>query len=71
MRRVNVLAIVLLAAYSAAQSVQEPLTAEVIMARVAANQDRSDTLRKQYVYCQHIHIVTPSIERQSAARGVG
>ena len=63
MRRVNVLAIVLVAAYSAAQdspaqSVQEPLTADVIMARVAANQDRSDALRKQYVYCQHIHIVT-------------
>jgi len=36
----------------------EPLTADVIMARVAANQDRSEALRKQYVYKQHIHIVT-------------
>ena len=28
------------------------------MARVAANQDRSDALRKQYVYKQQIHILT-------------
>jgi hypothetical protein len=36
----------------------EPLTADAIMARVAANQDRGEELRKQYVYRQHIHIVT-------------
>lgn len=35
-----------------------PLTADAIMARVAANQDRSEALRKQYVYRQHIHILT-------------
>jgi hypothetical protein len=35
-----------------------PLTADVIMARVAANQDRSEDLRRQYVYKQHTHIVT-------------
>ena len=63
MRRVNVLAIVLVATYSAAQdsatqTAEVPLTADAIMARVAANQDRSDALRKQYVYCQHIHIVS-------------
>src|ERR1700730_7924842 len=34
------------------------LTADVILARVAANQDRSEALRKQYVYEQHIHILT-------------
>lgn len=34
------------------------LTAEVIMARVAANQDRGEALRKQYVYKQQIHILT-------------
>jgi hypothetical protein len=34
------------------------LTAEAIMARVAANQDRSESLRKEYVYKQHIHVVT-------------
>ena len=36
----------------------EPLTANDIMARVAANQNRSEALRKEYVYKQHIHIVT-------------
>ena len=35
-----------------------PLTADAIMARVAANQDRSDELLKQYVYRQHTHILT-------------
>jgi hypothetical protein len=35
-----------------------PLTADVIMARVAANQDHSATLRKQYVYRQHTHVLT-------------
>lgn len=34
-----------------------PLTADEIMARVAANQDRSEELRKQYVYVQHTHIL--------------
>ena len=28
------------------------------MARVAANQDRSEALRKQYIYKQWIHILT-------------
>ena len=54
-------------AYSFAQSsppVQatpaEPasLSADAIMVRVAANQDRSEELRKHYVYRQHTHIVT-------------
>ena len=36
----------------------EPLKAADIMARVAANQDRSEALREEYVYKQHIHIVT-------------
>ena len=34
------------------------LTADEIMVRVAENQDRSETLRKQYVYKQHIHIIS-------------
>ena len=34
------------------------LTADEIMARVAANQDRSEELRKQYVYVQHTHILS-------------
>lgn len=35
-----------------------PLTADAIMARVGANQDRTELARKQYVYRQHIHVVT-------------
>ena len=33
-----------------------PLTAEAIMARVAANQDRAESLRAEYVYRQHVHV---------------
>lgn len=40
------------------EPVAESLTADQIMARVAANQDHSEELRKQYVYRQHTHIVT-------------
>jgi len=36
----------------------ESLKADEIMARVAANQSRSEELRKEYVYKQHIHIAT-------------
>src|ERR1700693_587958 len=36
----------------------ESLTAESIMARVAASQDRSEKLRSQYVYQQHIHVAS-------------
>jgi hypothetical protein len=35
-----------------------PLTAAAIMARVAASQDSSEALRKEYVYLQHTHVVT-------------
>lgn len=35
-----------------------PLTAGEIMARVAENQDRSEALRKQYIYKQHVHIIS-------------
>ena len=57
------LVVMLLAGASSAQSAQanhpsEPLTADAIMARVAVNQDRSEELRKQFVYRQHMHIVT-------------
>ena len=54
-------AILLIASASFAQTPQPgpaPLTAEAIMARVAANQDRSEALRKQYVYKQQVHIFT-------------
>ena len=34
------------------------LTADQIMQRVAANQDKADELRRQYVYKQHIHVAS-------------
>lgn len=37
---------------------QTPRSAEEIMARVAANQDRAQKLRGEYIYQQHIRIVT-------------
>ncbi len=60
---VRFLAVLLAAGLAAGQGAQpevqtEPLKADDIMARVAANQDRSEALRKEYVYKQHIHIVT-------------
>jgi hypothetical protein len=60
---VRLLAFFLAAGIAEGQSAQpevqtEPLKADDIMARVAANQDRSETLRKEYVYKQHIHIAT-------------
>ena len=54
-----ILPLVLLASsgWVRAQNVQ-PLSANEIMARVAANQDRAEELRKQYVYKQHVHVVS-------------
>jgi hypothetical protein len=45
-------------AQSAPTEPSQPLTASEIMARVAENQDRSEALRKQYVYKQQIHIIS-------------
>lgn len=36
----------------------EALSAQAIMERVAANQDRAEAQRKEFVYEQHIHILT-------------
>jgi len=60
---VRLLAFLLAAGLADGQSAQpevqtEPPKADDIMTRVAANQDRSEALRKEYVYKQHIHIVT-------------
>lgn len=35
-----------------------PLTADQIMQRVGANQDRSEELRRHYVYKQHVHVAS-------------
>jgi hypothetical protein len=58
MRIFLVFVTILLAGHSYGQTNAAPLTADAIMARVAANQDSSETLRKQYVYRQHIHVVS-------------
>lgn len=47
-----------LAAQSETPIPNESLTADAIMARAAANQDRSEALRKEFIYRQHIHILT-------------
>jgi hypothetical protein len=63
MRIRGTLFLLLTAALSSAQSTpsapaHESLTADAIMARVAANQDRAEVMRKEYVYRQHVHILT-------------
>ena len=60
---VRLMAFLLAAGLADGQSAQpevqtEPPKADAIMARVAANQDRSEALRKEYIYKQHIHITT-------------
>ncbi|MFZ0732887.1 MAG: hypothetical protein WAM79_11230 [Candidatus Sulfotelmatobacter sp.] len=50
--------IAITAAAQNTESAKGPLSADAIMARVAENQDRSEALRKEFVYRQHIHIVT-------------
>ncbi len=65
---VRLLAFLLAASLSDGQSAQpevqtELLKADDIMARVAANQDHSEALRKEYVYKQRIRIATHSKSR--------
>ena len=48
--------LLLLAAVSA--RADDSLTAETIMARVATNQDRSEKLRSQYIYHQHVQVIS-------------
>src|SRR5215472_4923094 len=57
MASLAVLAALLLARFAPGAS-STPLTAEAIMARVAANQDRSNQMRTEYIYRQHIHVVS-------------
>jgi hypothetical protein len=59
MAMLRVTVILVLAGISVPQAVaDESLTAESIMARVAANQDRSEKQRSQYIYQQHIHVAS-------------
>lgn len=50
------LALILSAAPARGSSDQPSLSAEAIMARVAANQDRAVKLRAEYIYRQHIQV---------------
>lgn len=43
---------------TAAQTAPEALTADQIMAKVAANQDRTEAARTHYIYLQHIRAVS-------------
>src|SRR6185437_5060207 len=58
MAKLCLLPILLLAVSMPRAKADEPLTADAIMARVAANQDSSEKLRSQYIYQQHIQIIT-------------
>jgi hypothetical protein len=58
MRVIFAFVTLLLACHCCGQADAGPLTADAIMARVAANQDSSEKLRKEYVYRQHIHVVS-------------
>jgi hypothetical protein len=55
MRRVSLLLVCLFGTVALAQ---ESPTANEIMARVAINQDRAEKLRQEYVYQQHVHVIS-------------
>lgn len=52
------ISILFLAAFIQPAKADEPPTAEAIMARVASNQDSSEKLRSQYIYKQHIQVIS-------------
>jgi hypothetical protein len=59
MAKLRLIAILFLAALSTRTvSAEDSPTADAIMARVATNQDSSEKLRSQYIYQQHIKIIT-------------
>jgi hypothetical protein len=57
MLTVHVIAALWLAGILKVAGQPSSLTAEAIMAQVAANQDRRDQLRSEYIYHQRIHVV--------------
>ncbi len=58
MRTAIFLTLLLPGALWAQEPASGPVSAETIMARVAANQDRAESLRSEYIYRQHIHVAT-------------
>jgi hypothetical protein len=59
MPKVRLISIVLLAAVPVQRApAEDSVTAEAIMSRVATNQDSSEKLRSQYIYHQHIQVIS-------------
>jgi hypothetical protein len=58
MAKLCLLPILFLAVSMPQAKADDPVTADIIMARVATNQDSSEKLRSQYIYQQHIQIIT-------------
>lgn len=56
MRAAFLLTFLFAATVRAQEPANSPPSAEAIMARVAANQDRAESLRAEYIYKQHVHI---------------
>ena len=68
MAKLRLIPILLLAVSMPRRKRTNSLTADAIMARVATNQDSSEKLRSQYIYQQHIQIISRKTKRQSPAR---
>src|SRR5476649_1357512 len=59
MANLRLISVFFLAALCAPRAAaDDSLTADAIMARVATNQDSSEKLRSQYIYHQHIRVVS-------------
>ena len=59
MAKLGLIPLLLLAAVSSRPAkADDSLTGDAIMARVATNQDNSQKLRSQYIYHQHIHVIS-------------
>ncbi len=59
MAKLRLISLLLIAAVSSLPAwADDALTAEAIMARVATNQDSSEKLRNQYIYHQHVQVIS-------------
>ena len=59
MVKLRLISLLLLAAVSSRHAkADDSLTADAIMAQVATNQDSSEKLRSQYIYHQHIQVIS-------------
>jgi hypothetical protein len=59
MAKLRLIPLLFLAAFSSRPArADDSLTADAIMARVATNQDSSEKLRRQYIYHQHVQVIS-------------